>query len=114
MVSGIKDRMPLDDFFNYRIHIPKFVICEECRIIKPILNCSFYIYCSKWIWENCKLDFINKDKEHFYSKQPIMFIVICDFQIKYDNIFYFIVLFAEKTFIIINSILSKIKYYFLL
>ena len=85
---GNKDRMPLDDCFNYKMPIPDISICEECRSNKPYLNCLYCINCSKWLCEDCRFFFINTEKEHYYSKHPLILTERCDFHINYDKIFY--------------------------
>ena len=85
---GNKDRMPLEDCFNYKIPIPKINICEECKSNKPNLNCLYCINCSKWICEDCRFVFIDIEKNHYYSKYPIVFSEICDIHINYENLFY--------------------------
>ena len=85
---GNKDRMPLEDCFNYKIPIPKINICEECKSNKPNLNCLYCINCSKWICEDCRYFFIDIEKEHNYSKYPIIFSELCDIHLNYENLFY--------------------------
>ena len=85
---GNKDRMPLDDCFNYKIPLPKIDVCEECSSNKPNLNCLYCINCSKWICEDCRLYFIDIEKNHNYSKYPIVFSERCDIHINYENLYY--------------------------
>ena len=85
---GNKDRMPLEDCFNYKIPLPKINICEECKSNKPNLNCLYCINCSKWICEDCRLYFIDIEKKHYYSKYPIIFSELCDIHLNYENLFY--------------------------
>ena len=85
---GNKDRMPLEDCFNYKIPLPKINMCEECKSNKPNLNCLYCINCSKWICEDCRLYFIDIEKNHYYSKYPIIFSELCDIHLNYENLFY--------------------------
>ena len=85
---GNKDRMPLDDCFNYKIPSPKIIICEECKSNKPNLNCLYCINCSKWICEDCRFFFIDIEKNHYYSKYPIAFSEPCDIHLNYEKLFY--------------------------
>lgn len=85
---GNKDRMPLEDCFNYKIQIPKIKICEECKSNKPYLNCLFCINCSKWICEDCRYTFIDTEKNHCYSKYPIIFSEQCDIHLNNENLVY--------------------------
>ena len=85
---GNKDRMPLEDCFNYKIQIPKIKICEECKSNKPNLNCLFCINCSKWICEDCRYTFIDTEKNHCYSKYPIIFSEQCDIHLNNENLVY--------------------------
>ena len=85
---GNKDRMPLDDCFNYKIPLPKIDVCEECSSNKPNLNCLYCINCAKWICEDCRIYFIDIEKNHNYSKYPIVFSERCDIHINYENLYY--------------------------
>ena len=85
---GNKDRMPLEDCFNYKIPLPKIKICEECKSNKPNLNCLYCINCSKWICEDCRFFFIDIERNHYYCKYPIIFSELCDIHLNYENLFY--------------------------
>ena len=85
---GNKDRMPLDDYFNYKTPFCKIDICEECNSNKPDLNCLYCINCSKWICEDCRLCFIDIEKNHNYSKHPTVLSERCDIHINYENLYY--------------------------
>lgn len=114
---GNKDRMPLDDCFNYKISIPKIDICEECRSNKSNLNCLFCINCSKWICEDCRNFFIDTEKNHYYSKYPIFLSELCPIHINNEKLFYCIT--CKKDFCIKckvshsdkHEIIDLIKYY---
>ena len=85
---GNKDRMPLEDCFNYKIPAQKSDICEECNSNKPQINCLFCINCSKWICEDCRYNFYETEKKHYYSKYPIVFSELCDIHINNEKLFY--------------------------
>ena len=85
---GNKDRMPLEDYYNFKIPVSNINICEECNSNKPDLNCLYCIDCSKWICEDCRKCFIDSEKNHNYSEYPVVFNELCDIHINHQNLFY--------------------------
>ena len=114
---GNKDRMPLDDCFNYKIPLHKIYICEECKSNKPNLNCLYCINCSKWLCEDCRFFFIDIEKNNYYSKYPISFSERCDIHLNYEKLFYCITCKEElcfkckKTHSENHEIINLIEYY---
>ena len=84
---GNKDRMPLEDYFNFKIPIENITICEECQSNKPNLNCLYCIDCSKWICEECR-KFFENEKKHNYSEYPVNFSQFCDVHINHEKLFF--------------------------
>ena len=85
---GNKDRMPLEDYFNFKIPVLNINICEECNSNEPNLNCLYCIDCSKWICECCRKYFNESENHHNYSEYPILFGQTCNFHINHENLFY--------------------------
>ena len=85
---GNKDRMPLEDYFNFKIPVLNIDICEECNSNKPNLNCSYCIDCAKWICEDCIKYFDETEKNHNYSDYPVIFSQACNIHINHENLFY--------------------------
>ena len=84
---GYKDRMPLEDYFNFKIPVPNINICEECNSNKSNLNCLYCIDCSKWICEYCRKYFEDTEKDHHYSEFPVIFSQLCNVHITYLYLF---------------------------
>ena len=85
---GNKDRMPLEDYFNFKIPVAKINVCEECKSNKPNLNCLYCIDCAKWICEDCRKYFEDTEKDHNYSGYPVIFSQSCNVHINHENLFY--------------------------
>ena len=85
---GYKDRMPLEDYFNFKIPVPNINICEECNSNKSNLNCLYCIDCSKWICEYCRKYFEDTEKDHHYSEFPVIFSQLCNVHINHENLFF--------------------------
>ena len=85
---GNKDRIPLDDCFNYDAPTSKINVCEECLSNKPKLNLLFCINCSKWLCEECRENFKNMEENHHFCKIPFIVNEFCDIHINYENLFY--------------------------
>ena len=85
---GNKDRMPLEDYFNFKIPVANINICEECNSNRPNLNCLYCIDCSKWICEDCRKYFKETEKDHNYSEYPVIFSQLCNAHINHENLFF--------------------------
>lgn len=85
---GNRDRMPLEDYFNFKIMSEEIKICEECNSNKPGLKCYYCINCSKWICSDCREFFKKLEENHKYSEYPIIFSQLCDIHINHENLFY--------------------------
>ena len=85
---GNKDRMPLEDYLNYTIPIPKIEICEICHSNKPNLNFLFCITCSRWICNECREIFWEEEQNHFYSKNYVIFTEYCEEHLNKKKLFY--------------------------
>ena len=85
---GNKDRMPLEDYFKFKISFKKINMCEECNSNNENLNCLYCIDCSKWICDDCRKNFDETEKTHNYSKYPVIFSEFCDIHINYEKLFY--------------------------
>ena len=85
---GNKDRMPLEDYFNFKISFKKINMCEECNNNNNNLNCLYCIECSKWICDDCRKNFDETEKDHNYSKYPVIFNELCDIHINHEKLFY--------------------------
>ena len=114
---GNKDRMPLDDCFNYKIPSYNINVCEECKSNKPNLNCLYCINCSKWLCEDCRFCFIDIEKSHYYSKYQISFSEPCDKHLNHEKLFYCIICKEELCIKCIkihpekHKIINLIEYY---
>ena len=85
---GNKDRIPLDDSFNYDVPLSKNDECEECFSNKPKLNLLFCINCSKWICEECRENFKDIEGNHHFCKIPFIISEFCDIHINSENLYY--------------------------
>ena len=85
---GNKDRMPLEDYFNYKLPTPKISKCEICRSNKPNLDFLFCVTCSRWVCNECREVFYEEEQNHYYSKNYVVFSEYCEEHINKKKLFY--------------------------